>query len=682
MDTALAKLVITSELERRMARPPDYAAENRALVILAKEIARSPSSLLQTLADTVLQLCHAHSAGISFLKHDGADDYFLWSAISGVFTPKVGGKILRQNSPCGLALDYNSLLLLQYPERCFKYPVEIAPPMVEALLAPFHINGEAVGTIWAIAHYDSKKFDAEDARVIQVLSEFASSAYNLQLQISERERATERALQSEKRFRALVSATSNAIFRMSPDWKFMTRIEPQEPHAEHVDENWLVNNVAAVDQRDVMNRVEQAIKTISAFESEHRSPRGNGAVAWRFCRAVPLFDFEGRVTEWFGTMTDITARKDVEQTLRTAEERLRTVIDNLAVGIILVDASGKILHWNRTALQMHGIEELSEAPTLFADGLKQFELLYLDGTPVPEKQWPIPRILNGESLQDYEILLKKRDSSLECMLSIGGTLIKMSGSLPPLGLLTIKDVTELKKAQNALIQSEKLISVGRLAASIAHEINNPLEAAMNTLFLAASDPTLPDSVRPNLELVDQELRRVAHITKQTLGFYRERGKPSAISLAQIVDDTISLLAPKLRNKAIEVERRFKTSGTVFGIEGEVRQIISNVISNSIDALADCGRLVISVSQCHDPARRIRIVVADNGVGIAPENLKRIFEPFFTTKESTGTGLGLWVTRELIKKQGGSISIRSHLNKGTVFSISLPADRRAINRSAA
>ncbi len=251
-----------------------------------------------------------------------------------------------------------------------------------------------------------------------------------------------------------------------------------------------------------------------------------------------------------------------------------------------------------------------------------------------------------------------------------------------MAVLSIEDITASKQAEAALIRSEKLAATGRMAATIAHEVNNPLAAAINAVYLASHDPTASTQVRETLTLADRELRRAAHITQQTLGFYRENTSSRPVALPKLIDEIIGIYAQKLQNRRITIMRRYKCGPCRDGCEacflvnaGEMRQVISNLLANGIDALTDKGTLHIRVARFPRRATNrsvIQLTMADNGHGIRPENLKRIFEPFFTTKESVGTGLGLWVTQELVRKHNGSIKVRSRKGKGTVFRITIPA----------
>lgn len=236
------------------------------------------------------------------------------------------------------------------------------------------------------------------------------------------------------------------------------------------------------------------------------------------------------------------------------------------------------------------------------------------------------------------------------------------------------DTTERKQAEIALLRSEKLASVGRMAATMAHEINNPLAAVTNVLYLVAQDPALSEQSRTLIRTADEELKRVTHITKQTLGFYREQSAPALFEVTDLIQNVRELYNRRLEHKRVRVRERFRASDAqLFGIAGELRQVISNLVSNSIDALPQGGALHLRTSIISD---KLRITVADSGSGITPGNRKRIFEPFFTTKEAVGTGLGLWITREIVEKHHGRILLRSRVDRGTVFCIFLPAEQPA------
>jgi len=234
------------------------------------------------------------------------------------------------------------------------------------------------------------------------------------------------------------------------------------------------------------------------------------------------------------------------------------------------------------------------------------------------------------------------------------------------------------QAQEVLRESEKLAATGRLAATIAHEINNPLESLTNLLYLIESDHSLSNTGRQFASAAGQEVKRTAHITKQMLAFHRQPSSPVEISLSEVLDNVVELYAPKIEQSRITVQKQYETAATINGFPAELRQVFANLLGNAIEATGQHGvvRLHTFASREWNNARRpgVRVVIADNGVGISSENRKRLFEPFVTTKGERGTGLGLWVSSGIVKKHEGYIRLRSSTQtgrSGTCFSIFLP-----------
>jgi signal transduction histidine kinase len=247
-------------------------------------------------------------------------------------------------------------------------------------------------------------------------------------------------------------------------------------------------------------------------------------------------------------------------------------------------------------------------------------------------------------------------------------------------------VQQNARAREALRRSEKLAVTGRLAASIAHEINNPLEAVSNLLFLMRENQQ-PETIRQYLGAAEQELARVGEITKQTLRFYREPSQPVETDLAAVLHSVLTLYRSHLMSAGIEVKHKLLVpSAMVLSSPGELRQVIANIVGNAIDAMRTGGHLHVRIAgEMND--HRVRLTIADTGSGIPADILPTIFEPFVTSKGETGTGLGLWITKEIIQKNGWSIRVRSSRNQGrsgTVFSILIPDHNavRAVERLSA
>jgi signal transduction histidine kinase len=218
-----------------------------------------------------------------------------------------------------------------------------------------------------------------------------------------------------------------------------------------------------------------------------------------------------------------------------------------------------------------------------------------------------------------------------------------------------------------------------MAASIAHEINNPLEATMNTLYLATTTANVPAEALEYLEIAEGELMRIAHITRQSLGFYREFSAATSNSVCELIESVLNLLQAKIRSNGAIVVPQCEASMRVVGIAGELRQVLANLLANSLDAIGQDGRIVVRAAafvDTKDGRRWVRVAVSDSGMGMTAETMRSIFDPFFTTKGTVGTGLGLWVCRQLVEKHGGSIRVRSNtdgVHRGTTFSVMLPQD---------
>jgi signal transduction histidine kinase len=258
---------------------------------------------------------------------------------------------------------------------------------------------------------------------------------------------------------------------------------------------------------------------------------------------------------------------------------------------------------------------------------------------------------------------------------------EQDGSVSGIILLGV-DVTESKRAEQVLLQSEKLNAVGRLASSIAHEINNPLEAVTNLLYLAQRSAVSP-TAQHYLEAAEVELQRVSAIANQTLRFHRQSTNPRPATAEDLIGGILPLYQGRLTNSRVTIERRDRTHRPFMCFDGEIRQVLSNLIGNAIDAMNPAGgRLLIRSREATDwttGRKGVALTVADSGPGMSSYTLSRIFEPFFTTKDTSGTGLGLWISREIVDRHRGVLKVRSSQSAprcGTVFALFLPFDQEA------
>ncbi len=241
---------------------------------------------------------------------------------------------------------------------------------------------------------------------------------------------------------------------------------------------------------------------------------------------------------------------------------------------------------------------------------------------------------------------------------------------------------EVQQAADVMRESQKLVTIGRLAGSIAHEINNPLESVTNLLYLLGMDEQLSERAQGYLNLAQKELDRVAQIAKQTLNFYRDTPQPVRVQPSELIEEVLVLYARRISEKQITVTKEFDTDRYITVSPGEMRQVFSNLITNAVEALDRGGKLHLRVRDSRqwsgNASRGLRISIGDTGCGIRRDVRQRLGQPFFTTKGQRGTGLGLWVTQSIVQRYGGRMQVSSSTERehhGTVFSIFLPVSPR-------
>jgi len=249
----------------------------------------------------------------------------------------------------------------------------------------------------------------------------------------------------------------------------------------------------------------------------------------------------------------------------------------------------------------------------------------------------------------------------------------------------VRDITAEKHSEEILRKNEKLSTAGRMASTLAHEINNPLEALSNLLYLARNNSS---KCGEYLRLAEKEVDRISSITRFALGFVRESHSTALLNVPEMIDQILALYSAKLNTGYIQVEKKYSAEANVQGYAGELRQLFANLLINSVDAMKDGGRLYVHVSRGREwrNAGRagVRVSIADTGFGIRPAEMEHLFEPFFTTKKDLGTGLGLWISQGIVQKHGGTIRVRSRVSpgpSGTIFHIFLP-DAAAIPQAVA
>jgi PAS domain S-box-containing protein len=572
---SLESILCTEELQRRPLRPPDYEKENCALVKLVSALADSPSTIFQTLAETIQAITQCDSAGLSLLTRDGktpdaCGKRFYWPAIAGMWNPHVGGGTPRNFGPCGDVLDQNRTLLFRHFERRYPYLMPVIPAAEECLLVPFYVAGQAVGTIWAIMHSDRRKFDAEDDRVMASLGKFASSAYqslihieDLKFQVSEREKA-------EAEVRELARGLEAKIRRL------------------------VAANVVGI----VMGNLEGAIT------------EANDAF-------LHMVQYD---------------REDL--------------------------ASGRVRWTDLTPAEWRGRDERAIADLKARGSFQPFEKEYFrkDGSRVP--------------------------------ILLGGALFEGNGNE---GAAFVIDLTEQKRAQEMLQEAQqtlyttqvelarvsRLTTMGELAASIAHEVNQPLTAVTNNanacLRLLADRHLDHEVLRRAFEEIVADATRASAVIARIRAFIKKApAEKSELDINEVIQQVLVLAGHELQKKRILVECQLtKTLPLVLADRVQLQQVLLNLIMNGIEAMTAVTDRphVLWVQSQADESGDVLVAVRDAGIGLGSE-VDRLFTPFFTTKAS-GTGMGLPISRSLVESHGGRLWATANSPHGAAFWFTLP-----------
>lgn len=485
---------------------------------------------------------------------------------------------------------------------------------------------------------------------------------------------------SEEEYRALANAMPQLVWMACPDgwifwynqrWYEYTGTTPEDM------EGWGWQSVHDPNVLPVvMERWRASISSGQPFEMTFPLRGADGVYRNFLTRAVPARDAAGNVTRWFGTNTDISLELRVHQDLQRNEERLRSalvasqrlaaIVESSDDAIVSKDLHGVVTSWNAAAERIFGYtadEMIGRSITTIIPSELQ-----------ADEERILATIVRGERIEHFEtVRVAKNGNRLEVALTIS-PVKDDAGNI--IGAAKIaRDITERNKVQRALRTTERLASVGRLAATVAHEINNPLEAVVNLVYLARQNAVRAD-VRTYLSAAEEELERVSHLTRQTLGFYRETRGVSPVKVGATVTSLVPVFASRTRNKAIDITTEIKDDAEIYVVPGEIRQVVANLLSNSIDAVEAGGRIRLRVSSAAstDGRRGVRLTVADSGPGIPSTVRAKLFEPFFTTKKEIGTGLGLWVCKSIVENHNGTIRVKSSTAPGrswTVFSVFFP-----------
>ena len=373
----------------------------------------------------------------------------------------------------------------------------------------------------------------------------------------------------------------------------------------------------------------------------------------------------------------VTSMEEQRSGLSDTLALLDSMLENAPIGFAFFDRKFRYVRVNQFLAEMNHvpisrhlgrtIDEMLPGPA--AEMLQgRIQNVFETGEPVAQFELNTPQSGDVTQTRSWLINVYPVKTTSEAVRWVGAIVV---------------EATERKRAEDALRKTEKLAAAGRLAASIAHEINNPLEAVTNLLYLLRHQSSLDEQAISYADLAQHEISRVAEMTQQTLRFYRQSTLPAVANVAELLDSVVALNKGRLHGLQIDVSREIGPNVELYCFSGEMRQLFTNLIGNAIDAMAHGGHLWLSVRRSHswvDGTPGIRLFVADNGCGMTKATRLRIFEPFFTTKETTGTGLGLWVSSEIIAKHKGTVKVASRpaeaangKQSGTVFMLFFPED---------
>lgn len=433
----------------------------------------------------------------------------------------------------------------------------------------------------------------------------------------------------------------------------------------------------------VMERWTASIRTGSPFEMVFPLRGGDGILRSFLTRVVPVRDDHGNITQWFGTNVEIDELQRTREALQTGEAKYRKIAEDLRDAnrvMELTEAETRSGFWQYWPRQQR---LLMSAGTLQLFGLAQVAAATLQDAflriHADDRAMVSAALLEAETTGQYSISYRivHPDGAVRWIASRASVLFDGPDGPHLVGVNV--DITSQKRMEEKLLKSEKLAVVGRLAATISHELNNPLESVTNLLFLMQQSVSTEEEIREYARMAQDELARVSHIVTHTLRFHRHSTHSTDEMLEPLLESALALHGGKMKSAGVRVMRSYAQTRPLECFSGELRQVFANLIGNAIDAMREGGTIRVGVRQHGDSAKErggVRVSISDTGHGMDAATELKLFEPFFSTKGENGTGLGLWVSRQIVSKHGGAMRVRSRRagsHRGTLFVIDLPYD---------
>src|SRR5579862_4971396 len=432
-------------------------------------------------------------------------------------------------------------------------------------------------------------------------------------------------------------------------------------------------------QRNFVNAEEQLRVQRSRRAERLNSTVIGSAIGLSLLIAVLLFTLTRRELTALSASYERHLHAEAEQRRQVNESRewFQGTLNSLGEGVVSTDDAGIISYINPVAQELTGWRHMQVVGRRFGEVVHLIDerTQGLAQDPI-ESVTHARRVVAGTS----DLLLTSQDGVARPIELTGAPIIDRQQSI--VGVTVVfRDVTQRRQTEQILRSSERLTLAGRLSATIAHEIRNPLDTVSNVVYLLQRDNPSPTQAQ-YLSMAADEVARIAQITSQLLTFHRESRSPVPVSLTEVLESVLVLFAPQIKQNRIDVVARFETDKSVRGYPGELRQVFSNLVGNALEAIARGGRLVLHAresSLLSDPGTKgVRVTVLDTGAGIPAGVRKNLFAPFYTTKGEKGTGLGLWISRGIVEKHEGTIHFISRTrngSSGTAFSVFLPFEQK-------
>jgi PAS domain S-box-containing protein len=428
-------------------------------------------------------------------------------------------------------------------------------------------------------------------------------------------------------------------------------------------EVYINRRVHPEDRHRILTALFEAAAGGERFELEYRIIEEDGTLHWLATKGK-IFSNNG-TSSMLGMASEITEQKLASE----VRSHYQAVLGSLIEGVCYVDTSGSIQYVNSAAERMLGYKSED------LHGRDFHQLVHLDCRSDAHSCCLLESMRSERPCHIQEDTLTTKPGE---KLIVEYTAAPVSDGVTLGAVFTFRDISERKRAEAALRSSEKLAATGRMAATISHELRNPLDSVMQLLYLLKQSPRLADTERCQFDLIEQELRRMTEVTQQTLAMHRQSSSMVPVNLSKLIDGVLLLYGKKIHSQKIRIDRRYEWEGEIPGFPAELRQVFGNLIVNAVEAMAQGGSLRIHIRAYREPGgkRREGVLVAllDAGAGIPKSARTSLFQPFFTTKGEKGSGVGLWVSSGIMKRHSGHLRVHSDDRPGrsyTCFSVFLP-----------